>query len=121
MDEQWLRAHRWVWNRSRLEQVLAQQEAPVFVCGIALNIEQMLDLFDRFFLLRIDADTQEERLQAHDDSHRPGRSEADRQQIRDGRPIFEAQMLKLGAVALDGTASTEEITDQLLALISVNK
>jgi hypothetical protein len=90
---------------------------PVFVCGIALNIDQVLDLFDRLFLLRIDADTQEERLIAHDTSRSPGRSEAGRQQIRDGRPVFEAQMLKLGAVALDGTVSTDAVADQLLALV----
>jgi energy-coupling factor transporter ATP-binding protein EcfA2 len=116
-DEQWLRAHRWVWNRSRLQDLLTQQPAPVFVCGIALNIDQVLDLFDRLFLLRIDAVTQEERLLAHDTSHPPGRSEAGRQQIRDGRPIFEAQMLKLGAIALDGAASTDAVADQLLALV----
>ena len=40
-DEQWLRAHRWVWNRSRLQDVLTQHQAPVFVCGIALNIDQV--------------------------------------------------------------------------------
>jgi adenylate kinase family enzyme len=116
-DELWLRAHRWVWNRSRLQDLLTQQQAPVFVCGIALNIDQVLDLFDRLFLLRIDADTQEKRLLAHDTSHSPGRSEAGRQQIRDGRPVFEAQMLKLGAVALDGTVSTDAVADQLLALV----
>jgi hypothetical protein len=68
-------------------------------------------------LLRIDADTQEERLLAHDASHFPGRTEAGRQQIRDGRPVFEAQMLELGAIVLDGTASTESIADQLLAVV----
>jgi hypothetical protein len=85
-DEQWLRAHRWVWNRSRLDAVLSQHEAPVFLCGIALNIDQVLDLVDR-----------------------------------DGRSIFEAQMLRLGATALDGTASTDQVADQLLALISVSR
>ena len=115
-DEQWLGAHRWVWNRSRLQDLLTQQPGPVFVCGIALNIEHVLDLFDRLFLLRIDADTQEERLLAYDTSHPPGRTEAGRQQIRDGRPVFEAQMLKLGAIALDGTASMSAVADQLLAL-----
>jgi dephospho-CoA kinase len=119
-DEQWLRAHRWVWNRSRLQDLLTQQQGPVFVCGIALNIEQVLDLFDRLFLLRIDADTQEERLLAHDTSHSPSRSEAGRQQIRDGRPVFEAQMLKLGAIALDGAAPTDAVADQLLALVFRN-
>jgi len=116
-DEQWLTAHRWVWNRSRLQDLLTQYQAPVFVCGIALNIDQVLDLFDQLFLLRIDADTQEERLRAHETSHSPGRSEAGRQQIRDGRPVFEAQMLNVGAIALDGIASTAAVADQLLAVI----
>jgi hypothetical protein len=120
-DEQWLRAHRWVWSRPRLDEVLSQHEAPVFVCGIALNIDQVLDLFDRLFLLRIDADTQEKRLLSYDNSHPPGRTEAGRQQIRDGRPIFEAQMLELGAIALDGTAATDKVADQLVALISVKR
>jgi hypothetical protein len=120
-DEQWLRAHRWVWNRSRLQDLLTQQPGPVFVCGIALNIDQVLDLFDRLFLLRIDAQTQEERLLAYDTGHPPGRSEAGRQQIREGRHVFEAQMLKLGAIALDGAASTATVADQLLALVFGNR
>jgi hypothetical protein len=37
LPEQWLRAHRWVWNRSRLQELVGRQH-PVFVCGIALNI-----------------------------------------------------------------------------------
>ena len=119
-DEQWLRAHHWVWNRSRLQDVLTQQQAPVFVCGIALNIDQVIDLFDRLFLLRIDAATQEERLLAYDTGYPPGRSEAGRQQIRDGRPVFEAQMLKLGAIALDGTASAQTVADQLVTMIFGN-
>jgi hypothetical protein len=86
-DEQWLRSHRWVWSRSRLEEVLASYNEPVFVCGIARNQAEPLDLFGRVFLLRIDGPTQEARLVAHDALHPPGRSEAGRQEIRDGRTV----------------------------------
>jgi hypothetical protein len=86
-------------------------------CGIALNIHQVVDLFERIFLLPIDADTQEQRLLAYDARNPPGRSEAGRQQIREGRPIFESQMLELGAIALDGTAPTSRVADQLLAFV----
>jgi len=89
----------------------------VFVCGIALNIHEVVDLFERIFLLRIDADTQEQRLLAYDTMNPPGRYEAGRQQSREGRPIFESQMLELGAVALDGTAPTSRVADQLLGLV----
>jgi hypothetical protein len=117
-DEEWLRSHRWVWSRSRLAEVLPGHRKSVFVCGIARNQDELLDLFDRVFLLRIDGPTQEARLAAHDALHPPGRSEAGRQEIRDGRSVFEAQMLRHGAIALDGTAPTALVADELLALVA---
>lgn len=116
-DEEWLRSHRWVWSRSGLTEALAQYDEPVFVCGIARNQDELLDLFDRVFLLRIDEPTQEARLKAHDALHPPGRSEAGRQEIRDGRAVFEAQALRHGAIALDGTAPTAVVAGELLALV----
>jgi hypothetical protein len=117
-DARWLRSHRWVWSRARLADVLAGHDGPVFVCGIARNQDELLDLFDRVFLLQIDEPTQEARLLAHDASHPPGRSEAGRQEIRAGRAVFEARLRRLGAVALDGTAPTARVADELIALIA---
>jgi len=116
-DEQWLRTHHWVWSRPRLQELLSESEMPTFVCGIAPNIHRGVDLFERIFLLHIDADTQEQRWLADDAADPPGRNEAGRQQIRDGCPIFEAQMLELGAIALDGTARAATVADQLLAFV----
>jgi hypothetical protein len=113
---EWLQSHRWVWHRARLEELLAQQGGPTFVCGIALNIDQVQDLFDEIFLLEIDAATQEARLASHDAQNPPGRSEAGREQIRRGRDVFQTQMLNLGAIAVDGTVPTVVVADQVLAL-----
>jgi len=115
-DRDWLGSHRWVWSRSRLQEILAPGTGAVFVCGIARNQDELRDLFDRVFLLRIDEGTQEERLAAYDALHPPGRSEAGRQEIRQGRAAFEAQMLETGAIPLDGRAPTAVIASELLAL-----
>src|SRR5689334_15699944 len=72
-DVQWLRTHHWVWSRSRLQEILRECQVPVFICGIALNIHDVADLFDRIFLLRIDAQTQEQRLLSYDAANPPGR------------------------------------------------
>lgn len=80
--EQWLVSHRWVWSRPRMQEVLAGHDGAVFVCGIARNQDELLDLFDRVFLLRIGGQTQEARLNAHDALNPPGRSEAGRREIR---------------------------------------
>jgi hypothetical protein len=117
-DADWLGSHRWVWGRDRLREILATPGGPVFVCGIATNQTDLLDLFDQVFLLRIDGPTQEARLDAHDAQHPPGRSEAGRRQIRDGRPVFEAQMLRHGAIPIDATRPTPEVADALLARLA---
>lgn len=47
--------------------------------------------------------------------HPPGRSEAARREIWNGRAVFEAQMLRAGAIALDGTAPTAIAGDGLIS------
>lgn len=85
-DRVWLQSHRWVWSRPALERVLARYRHPVFVCGIARNQGDLLDLFERIFLLHIDAQTQEDRLELHDRADRQHRRSADgRQEIHDRR------------------------------------
>jgi hypothetical protein len=101
-----------------MEEALARHGRAAFVCGIARNLDQLLDLFDGVFLLQIDERTQEDRLIAHDAVHPPGRSEAGRQEIREGRAEFQAQMLKIGGTALDGIARTASLADQILALVA---
>jgi hypothetical protein len=101
-----------------MERTLAGHHDGVFICGIARNQDELLDLFDQIFLLRIDGQTQEDRLDAYDVANPDTRrNEAARQEIRAGRSVFEAQMLAHGAVALDGTAPTALAADELLRLI----
>lgn len=112
-DVAWLRSHKWVWSRNRLLELLRSPQ-DMFVCGIALNIEEVADLFDRIFVLEIDEETQEERLAAHDATHPPGRNEAGRQQIRDGRVSFQEQMVLRGATPINASNPTEAVVDELL-------
>ena len=118
-DDAWRRAHRWVWSRVRMEQVIAAsgEAGRVFFCGIARNQDQMLDLFEKVFLLVIDAGTQIARLAAPAQATLPVRSEVMKRQIREGRHVFQAQMLSRGAIPLDATASPKVLADSLLACL----
>ena len=86
----------------------------VFLCGIAGNQDQMLGLFEKVFLLVIDAATQIARLEAPAQTTSPVRTEASTRQIREGRAIFQAQMLARGAIPLDGTAPPRSLADGVL-------
>ncbi len=116
-DDDWLLAHRWVWSRPRIEQSIAASRGggrAVFFCGIARDQAEMLDLFEQVFLLVIDEETQLARLAASARAGSPVRTEAVRQQIRDGRRVFQAQMLARGAIPLDETESPKVLADSLL-------
>ena len=83
----------------------------LFVCGIALNQRDMLDLFDLIFLLSLDHDPAIERLNAASNAHRTGAALA---QILDGRPVFERQMCAVGAIALDGRQPIPILASRIL-------
>jgi hypothetical protein len=99
---------RWVWDRDRLQQAIRLTPG-LFVCGIAINLREMLDLFDQVFLLSIDAATQIERLA----------SAADRQPslwppIIEGRVVFEDEMRAAGATVLDGRKAPSYLASEIL-------
>lgn len=55
MTATWLASHHWVWTRAAFEHIISKADvAPIFICGIAVNQLDMLDLFDVVFLLTLD-------------------------------------------------------------------
>lgn len=119
-DDQWRLAHRWVWSRARIEQSIAREPSDadrMFFCGIAQNQTEMLDLFEQVFLLAIDEATQLARLAAPGQTASADRTDAINKQIRDGRSVFQSQMLTLGAIPLDAAAPPHLIADALLTYL----
>ena len=78
--------------------------------------DELLDLFDRVFLLRIDGPAQEARLAAHDALHPPGRSQAGLAGDPGGPGRGRDADAQAGATALEGTAPTAVVADELLTL-----
>ena len=111
----WLQAHRWVWGRTNVLAGIAERtsaEGHVFLCGIALDLEELLDVFDVVFLLSIDEQTQVHRLDAPSNANR---NPDQRRQIIEGRPEFERRMRAHGAVVLDGRDPTPALVAQIVS------
>ena len=112
--DEWLLSHRWVWSRNRIEKVIRERTSSsqdLFVCGIAINQRDMLNLFKLIFLLTLDHKTQVERLNAPSNAHR---TRVARTQILDGRPVFEREMRAAGAIALDGRQPIPILASRIL-------
>jgi len=111
---EWLAAHRWVWGRGQLGAAITERLPPdghLFVCGIAMDLEELLDVFDMTFLLSLDAETQVSRLDEPSNAHR---NAAQRREIIDGLPVFEQRMRDLGAVVVDGRRPTRLVAESIL-------
>ena len=102
---------RWTWDRGRLEKAI-ELTPDLFVCGIAINLRDMLDLFDQVFLLSIDAATQIERLATAGE-----REPSLWQPIIDGRPVFEDEMQTVGATVLDGRRATSDLATEIVHMM----
>ncbi len=110
----WLQAHRWVWGRAHVMAAIAEHlpdRSHVFLCGIAMDQEELLDLFDVVFLLSIDEWTQIRRLDAASNADR---NADQRHQIIEGRPVFEQRMRACGAVVLDGREPTPALAARIV-------
>jgi broad-specificity NMP kinase len=71
--DEWLMSHRWVWSHRRVEEVIRTRTPAgrhLFLCGIAMNQRDMVDLFEQVFLLELDDTTQLDRLDAASNAHR---------------------------------------------------
>lgn len=116
IPDDWWPAHRWVWPRARLHQFITARstaDRPVYICGIAVNQHDLLDLFHTVFLLTLDHRTQLDRLNAPSNADR---STAARAQILTGRPHFEAAMRTAGAIPLDARLPPATLATRILAL-----
>jgi shikimate kinase len=112
--DEWLLSHRWMWSRSRIEAVVREHTSSspyLFVCGIAFNQRETLDLFELIFLLSLDHETQVERLNAPANAHR---TRVARAQILDGRAVFEREMQAVGAIALDARQPIPILASRIL-------
>lgn len=83
----------------------------VFLCGIAMDQEELLDLIDLVYLLSIDEPTQLRRLDAPSNADR---NADQRRQIIEGRPVFEQRMRACGAVVLDGRDPTPALAARIV-------
>src|SRR4051795_13164334 len=113
-SDEWLLSHRWVWSRARMEATIRAHTSAgqhVFLCGISRNQRDMLDLFEKVFLLSLDHETQLQRLDTPANAHR---NAALRAQILNGRPVFEQEMRSVGAVTLDGRQPTSVLASSIL-------
>lgn len=109
-----LRAN-WIWDLDRIRAFCRQpREAPVFICGGAMNQDQCAELFTHRFLLRIDNATMRHRLLARTtNDYGKAAAELAEQLDLNRRTQWSA---KIGWIAVDATRPVAEVADRVIEL-----
>lgn len=107
---QWGYEH-WIWPVERVKALLADTEHPVtFFCGGSRNFAQFAALFDRIFVLDLDAETLNRRLDGRPDE--PGFAPDERAVVmrhrRNGAHVP-------AGIVIDTSGSVGEVVDAILA------
>ena len=120
-DPAWFERHSWTCNKEKLEKLmLTGHQGPAFYCGVAANLDELLPLFDRVFLLSADAKTLRKRLgeRRADDF---GRGPAIQEWLLGWKGRWEDQMRQRGAAVIDAGRGISEVADEIVRLATNSK
>jgi len=110
----WMSEHQ-IWDVEKVRALIANPEQPItFFCGGSRNFAKFIDSLDGVFVLEVDADTMNRRIDervALDPTDFGGKPE-DRELI--ARLYATKQDIPKGGVVIDATAPIERVVDEIL-------
>lgn len=102
-----------LWDVARVRALVADRtESVTFFCGGSRNFPQFLDLFDGVFVLRVDLDTLNRRLDARPDAEWGGGEPTERARVV--RWHVSGEDVPRDATTIDATAPLERVVDEIL-------
>ena len=102
-----------IWHVDKVKAVVADQDEPVtFFCGGSRNSEKFIDLFDGVFLLEVDLDTLDRRLDERPDTEWGGGKPTERELI--ARLHRTKEGVPSDGISIDATAPIADVVDEIL-------
>ena len=110
----WVSAH-WIWDVAKVKALVADQQAAVtFFCGGSRNFEKFIDLFDGVFVLDVDLDTMNRRIDerlARDPTDFGGKPE---ERALAARLHQTREHLPESGVVIDATVSLARVIEEII-------
>ena len=106
-----------IWDVEKVRRLAANQDDEVtFFCGGSRNFQRFIDLFDEIFILDVDVETLNERLDSRDDDW--GKSKSERALIL--RLHATKEDTPSGGAVIDATQPLVGVVDEILSLSGFN-
>ena len=102
-----------IWRVDKVRALVANKDEPVtFFCGGSRNFAKFIDLFDGVFVLEVDLDTLNRRLDERPDSEWGGGKLTERELI--WRLHQTREDLPTNGISIDATAPVAHVVDEIL-------
>lgn len=104
----------WICDKKKLQRLIRKDaEGIVFYCGTASNLDDLLPLFDRIFLLKTSQKILRERLSTRT-SNDFGRTAEVQKWVFSWKTWWENHMKEKGAIIIDASRSLQEVTENII-------
>jgi thymidylate kinase len=113
-----------IWHVDNVRALAANKEAVTFFCGGARNLAKFIDLFDGVFVLEVDLDTLNRRLDERPDSDWGDGAWSRADIIEERARIARLHQTKEGVpngVVIDSTAPVAHVVDEILREIGAGR
>lgn len=115
---EWVKQHDWICNKNKLQELVGKNaKGIVFYCGTASNLDELLFLFDKIFLLKVSPKILRERLNTRK-SNDFGRTSEVQEWILEWKDWWENHMREKGAIIIDANQDIQEITTDIIERVS---
>lgn len=111
---EWVKQYDWICNKDKLQELVHKNtNGIVFYCGTGSNLDELLFLFDKIFLLKVSPKILRERLSTRK-SNDFGRTSEVQDWILEWQDWWENHMCEKGAIIIDANRDIKEVTIDII-------
>ena len=109
-----VKQHDWICNKKKLQQLIKKNsQGIVFYCGTASNIDDLLPLFDKAFLLKVNEKTLRKRLSTRT-SNSFGRTSEVQKWVFGWKKWWEGHIQEKGAIVINANINLNKAAKEVV-------
>ncbi|OGD83589.1 hypothetical protein A2572_04805 [Candidatus Collierbacteria bacterium RIFOXYD1_FULL_40_9] len=113
-----IKGAEWNCDIDKLKKLIVAQKSEIaFYCGIASNMNEVVGLFDKFFVLKSSKVSLNNRLKNREGTDDIGNNQKGRDVVLGWKDWWEEEMQKQGGILIEANDSSENITNDILGMI----
>ena len=112
MTNEWYQKHKYICYKEKLADLMSNYKDGVVVVGLPSNHYELLDLFDKVFLLQCKEETFIKRLTERTNNNF-GKHALEKENILSWYKNFETKMLERGAISINADQPLIDVVDEI--------